>query len=69
MSKEAKMLDGLASTPAATLPGTTVAAGQGWTPNVASGEYNTDDIDSRLEVLLLQQKQMEKWKPKNTLKT
>jgi hypothetical protein len=27
--------------------------GAGWTPNVASGEYNTDDIDKRLEVGLL----------------
>ena len=39
-----------------------------WTPNVATGDYNTDDIDKRLEVLLQQQKQMEKWKPKNSLK-
>ena len=34
----------------------------------AQGEFNTDDIDKRLEVLLQQQKSMEKWKPKNTLK-
>ena len=40
----------------------------GWTPMVATGEYNTDDIDKRLDVLLQQQKQMEKWKPKNNLK-
>ena len=33
----------------------------------ATGEYNTDDIDKRLEVLLQQQKQMEKWKPKNAM--
>ena len=44
------------------------ATGGGWTPMTAQGEFNTDDIDKRLEVLLQQQKSMEKWKPKNTLK-
>ena len=65
VAKEAKS-GGAADNAAATAA---LSTGQGWTPNVASGEYNTDDIDKRLEVLLQQQKQMEKWKPKNSLKT
>jgi hypothetical protein len=27
-------------------------------------DYNTEDLDRKLDVLLMQQKQMEKWKPK-----
>ena len=65
VSKEAKLTEGSTGAASAMYNNAT----QGWTPNVATGEYNTDDIDKRLEVLLQQQKQMEKWKPKNALKT
>jgi len=32
-------------------------------PSIPTSDFNTDDIDKRLEVLLEQQKEMEKWKP------
>mmetsp|Transcript_30407 Transcript_30407/g.97968 ORF Transcript_30407/g.97968 Transcript_30407/m.97968 type:complete len:126 (+) Transcript_30407:1170-1547(+) len=32
-------------------------------PSISTTDFNTDDIDKKLEVLLEQQKEMEKWKP------
>jgi hypothetical protein len=50
VAKEAK--GGGAGESAAAAAAVALSSGAGWTPNVASGEYNTDDIDKRLEVLL-----------------
>jgi len=47
------------------LEATMGASGSGWTPNVGA-DYGTDEIDRKLDVLLQQQKQMEKWKPKKS---
>jgi hypothetical protein len=33
---------------------------------LTAADYGTDEIDRKLDVLLQQQKQMEKWKPKKS---
>uniref|UniRef100_A0A7S0VUU8 Uncharacterized protein n=1 Tax=Hemiselmis tepida TaxID=464990 RepID=A0A7S0VUU8_9CRYP len=46
------------------LESTMAGSGSGWTPNVGTQDFSNDDIQAKLDALSVQQRNMEKWKPK-----